>query len=177
MIELYYGDGKGKTTAATGLAVRAAGQGLPVLFVQFLKNDTSGEIAMLRKLGIETKHPAQFCGFVSRMGESERRKTEAACADMLMETRQWVEQTVQKKNDVLQAVVVLDEILHGLNYGLVSEETVCTLLRTYEKTVEFVLTGRNPSADILALADYITEMKKERHPYEWGISARKGIEL
>ena len=67
MIQIYHGDGKGKTTAAVGLAVRAVGSGLPVLFVQFLKDDTSGEIAMLQRLGVETLHAPQMYGFVSLM--------------------------------------------------------------------------------------------------------------
>lgn len=77
MIQIYHGDGKGKTTAAVGLAVRAVGSGLPVLFVQFLKDDTSGEIAMLQRLGVETLHAPQMYGFVSRMCEEELAKTRA----------------------------------------------------------------------------------------------------
>ena len=90
MIQIYHGDGKGKTTAAAGLAVRAAGSGLPVLFVQFLKDDTSGEIAMLQRLGVETLHAPQMYGFVSRMCEEELAKTRAYFADMLAQVEMWI---------------------------------------------------------------------------------------
>lgn len=90
MIQIYHGDGKGKTTAAVGLAVRAVGSGLPVLFVQFLKDDTSGEIAMLQRLGVETLHAPQMYGFVSRMCEEELAKTRAYFADMLAQVERWI---------------------------------------------------------------------------------------
>ena len=76
-----------------------------------------------------------------------------------------------------QAVVILDEVLHAVKYGLVTQDALIKLLRAYRPRAEFVLTGRDPSAELLALADYVTEMKKEKHPYEQGISARKGIEF
>ena len=182
MIQIYHGDGKGKTTAAAGLAVRAAGSGLPVLFVQFLKDDTSGEIAMLQKLGIETLHAPQMYGFVSRMSEEELAKTRAYFVDMLAQVGIWIEKqikdsdNIQEKNTVA-AVVVLDEVLHAVKYGLLDEKTLMEVLACNQAQVEFVLTGRNPSDKLLALADYVTEMRKEKHPYDRGISARKGIEL
>ena len=96
MIQIYHGDGKGKTTAAVGLAVRAVGSGLPVLFVQFLKDDTSGEIAMLQRLGVETLHAPQMYGFVSRMCEEELAKTRAYFADMLSQVEMWIAKQVLK---------------------------------------------------------------------------------
>lgn len=182
MIQIYHGDGKGKTTAAVGLAVRAAGNGLPVLFVQFLKDDTSGEIDMLHKLDIQTLHAPQMYGFVSRMSEEELAKTRAYFSDMLAQIRTWIakqnEQYVasQKKNTVV-AVVVLDEVLHAVKYGLLDEGALVEVLSCNQSRIEFILTGRDPSDKLLALADYVTEMKKEKHPYDQGISARKGIEL
>lgn len=182
MIQIYHGDGKGKTTAAVGLAVRAAGNGLPVLFVQFLKDDTSGEIAMLQKLGVETLHAPQMYGFVSRMSEEELAKTRAYFADMLAQVGTWIEKhikqsdNIQEKNTVA-AVVVFDEVLHAVKYGLLDESALINMLSRNQVQIEFILTGRNPSDKLLALADYVTEMKKEKHPYEQGISARKGIEF
>ena len=190
MIEIYHGDGKGKTTAAAGLAVRAMGYGIPVLFVQFLKDDTSGEIAMLRRLGAETMHPSVFYGFVSRMNERELAETREACGGMLQQVDAWVKAHISPieagtnaaseemtGDKVPQAVVILDEVLHAVKYGLVTQDALIRLLRAYRPRTEFVLTGRDPSAELLALADYVTEMKKEKHPYEQGISARKGIEF
>lgn len=182
MIEIYHGDGKGKTTAAVGLAVRAAGNGIPVLFVQFLKDDTSGEIAMLQKLGIETLHAPENLGFVSRMRTEEREKTKAYCMDMLEYAGNWMAKRKSRgacvqTGDSVRAVVVLDEILHALKYGLLDETSVAAVSDMYRADIELVLTGRNPSEALLAHADYVTEMKKEKHPYEQGISARKGIEF
>ena len=182
MIQIYHGDGKGKTTAAVGLAVRAAGNGIPVLFVQFLKDDTSGEIAMLQKLGVETLHAPQMYGFVSRMNEEELAKTRAYFADMLAQVRTWIEkqkirQGSQQEKNTVAAVVVLDEFLHAVKYDLLDEAAWMGVLSGNQAQIEFVLTGRNPSDKLLALADYVTEMKKEKHPYEQGISARKGIEF
>lgn len=190
MIEIYHGDGKGKTTAAAGLAVRAMGYGIPVLFVQFLKDDISGEIAMLRRLGAETMHSPVFYGFVSRMNERELAETREACGDMLQQVDAWVKAHISPLetganaasekmtgDEVPQAVVILDEVLHAVKYGLVTQDALIKLLRAYRPRAEFVLTGRDPSAELLSLADYVTEMKKEKHPYEQGISARKGIEF
>ena len=100
MIQIYHGDGKGKTTAAVGLAVRAVGSGLPVLFVQFLKDDTSGEIAMLQRLGVETLHAPQMYGFVSRMCEEELAKTRAYFADMLAQVEMWIAKQKKQHDDV-----------------------------------------------------------------------------
>lgn len=182
MIQIYHGDGKGKTTAAVGLAVRAVGSGLPVLFVQFLKDDTSGEIAMLQRLGVETLHAPQMYGFVSRMCEEELAKTRAYFADMLSQVEIWIAKQKKQHDDVrkentVEAVVVLDEVLHAVKYGLLDESTLMEVLESNQAQIEFVLSGRNPSDKLLALADYVTEMKKEKHPYEQGISARKGIEF
>lgn len=190
MIQIYHGDGKGKTTAAAGLAVRAAGSGLPVLFVQFLKDDTSGEIAMLRKLGIQALHPSVFYGFVSRMNERELAETRDDCVDLLQRVCTWIKSHISPTEaganeisrelteaKVPQAVVVLDEILHAVNYDLVSQAALLELLQAYRTEVEFILTGRNPSTELLELADYVTEMKKQKHPFDKGVFARKGIEL
>ena len=124
MIQIYHGDGKGKTTAAVGLAVRAVGSGLPVLFVQFLKDDTSGEIAMLQRLGVETLHAPQMYGFVSRMCEEELAKTRAYFADMLAQVEMWIAKQKKQHDDVrkentVEAVVVLDEVLHAVKYGYI----------------------------------------------------------
>lgn len=179
MIQIYHGDGKGKTTAATGLAVRAAGNGLPVLFVQFLKDDTSGEIAMLQRLGIETLHAPQMYGFVSRMSEEELAKTREYFSTMLDYVNSWIEKKIPERDSQrnIGAVVILDEILHALKYGLLDEAVLLRVLSEYRENIEFVLTGRNSSDSILGYADYVTEMKNIKHPYELGISARKGIEF
>ena len=155
--------------------MRAVGSGLPVLFVQFLKDDTSGEIAMLQRLGVATLHDPQ-------MWEEELAKTRAYFADMLAQVEMWIAKQKKQHDDVrkentVEAVVVLDEVLHAVKYGLLDESTLMEVLASNQAQIEFVLSGRNPSDKLLALADYVTEMKKEKHPYEQGISARKGIEF
>ena len=179
MVQIYHGDGKGKTTAAVGQAVRAAGNGIPVLFAQFLKDDTSGEIAMLQKIGIDTLHAPEMYGFVSRMSEEECAKTRDYFSAMLEYVKSWIEKSVAERDPERKvwAVVILDEILHAVKYGLLDEAMLLQVLSEYRENVEFVLTGRNPSDSILGYADYVTEMKNIKHPYELGISARKGIEF
>lgn len=204
MVQIYHGDGKGKTTAAIGAAVRAAGNGLPVLFAQFLKDDTSGEIAMLKKIGVDTLHAEKNYGFVSRMNDRELEETRSYFAKMMEQIKLWIkehmretdsrrnardrqlcdqsenrlqEQPEANKENEIGAVVVLDEILHAVNYQLLGEENVVEFLRQISGNTEVILTGRNPSEQLYAMADYVTEMKKEKHPYEQGITARKGIEF
>ena len=137
---------------------------------------------MLQRLGVETLHAPQMYGFVSRMCEEELAKTRAYFADMLAQVEMWIAKQKKQHDDVrtentVEAVVVLDEVLHAVKYGLLDESTLMEVLASNQAQIEFVLSGRNPSDKLLALAEYVTEMKKEKHPYEQGISARKGIEF
>lgn len=184
MIQIYCGDGKGKTTAAVGLSVRAAGNGFPVLFVQFLKDDSSGEISILKQInGITVMHAKVDYGFVNSMTSEQLEATKMAYDSMISKVGEWLNETVYLdekdtgyKQDEPCAVVILDEILHACNYGLVSEEELYSMLKKYSARVEFVLTGRNPSAKMKETADYISEIENRKHPYEQGVTARRGIE-
>ena len=130
LIHIYCGDGKGKTSAAIGLAVRAAGSGLKVLFTRFLKNESSGELAILDDISqIKVLHLEKSYGFFKNLSE-------------------------EKKQEV--------------------RETYLQLWRAIE--LEIVLTGRNPDEKLIELADYVSEIKKVKHPFDQGIYARKGIE-
>lgn len=178
MVHVYCGDGKGKTTAAIGLAVRAAGCKLPVLFVQFLKDDSSSEINCLKQLkSVQLLHAQIDYGFVSNMTEKQFAQTKSYYAGMLDETENWLKQIfdVNKIKEVC-GVVVLDEVIHACNFGLLSEETLLKLIEKYANHTEFVLTGRNPSDTIKSRADYISEIRKIKHPFDDGVVARKGIE-
>jgi cob(I)alamin adenosyltransferase len=170
MIHIYHGDGKGKTTAAVGLAVRFAGSGGSVLVVQFLKNGTSGELNALRQMsGVEVLSCTKNLGFVSRMNEQQ--KTEAK--------KIWQQYFVRIKESVQTGnyqLLILDEILDAVNCEMVSLSELVEFLKQRPKNLEVVLTGRNPSKKLLEMADYITEMKNEKHPYAQGIKARKGVE-
>lgn len=188
MIEIYCGDGKGKTTAATGLALRAYGNRIRVLFLQFMKNGSSGEIGALERLpGIEVHYPNPFYGFTRNMNHQQRAEMAMQYSRMLqmaveaVEAAWQVNQTCQKKEeahqtDELLLLVVLDEVIHACNKGLLSETELCRLLDKCPDNVEIVLTGREPSGELTKRADYISEIEKRKHPFDRGIPARKGIE-
>ena len=129
MIHVYHGDGKGKTTAAMGLALRMLAAGRRVVVVQFLKDGESGEARLLAEL-----------------------------------------------EGAQEGLLVLDEALDALSKGLVDEALVDRALDMSARGVEVALTGRAPSRKIVEKADYITEMRCEKHPYEQGICAREGVE-
>lgn len=168
LIHLYCGDGKGKTTAAVGLAVRASGAGKRVIFTQFFKDGSSSEVEALKTLpGIRTIHAQTVKGFYRSMTPEQR---EQAREDYTALFRQVA---AGKDADLL----VLDEIVSACNRGVVPETLVTDFLRSKPSGLEVVLTGRNPSPALMELADYITEMRKLRHPYDRGVAARRGIEF
>lgn len=169
LIHLYCGDGKGKTTAALGLALRAAGAGKQVVFTQFFKDGSSSEIEPLATLpGVRVFHADTVRGFYRNMTPPQR---EQAGKDYTALFRQ-VTQAAHAAD-----LLILDEIVSASNRGVVPEKLVTDFLREKPARLEVVLTGRNPSAALLELADYITEMRKLRHPFDRGIGARKGIEF
>lgn len=169
LIHLYCGDGKGKTTAALGLALRAAGAGKQVVFTQFFKDGSSSEMEPLAALpGVRVFHADTVRGFYRNMTPTQR---EQAGKDYTALFRQ-VTQAAREAD-----LLILDEIVSACNRGVVPEKLVTDFLREKPARLEVVLTGRNPSAALLELADYITEMRKLRHPFDRGIGARKGIEF
>ena len=169
-VHIYCGDGKGKTSSAVGLAVRASGRGKKVLIVRFLKTEDSGEVEVLRKIpGITVTPCDRTFGFVFRMNEEQKREA-GAYFQSRFETA--VKTAVEDGVDLL----VLDEILACCNYGMVREDDVAEFLRNRPAEMEVVLTGRDPSDRLIALADYVSEIKMVKHPYTQGIGAREGIE-
>ena len=169
MIHLYYGEGKGKTTAACGLAVRAAGSGMRVLFTQFFKDGSSSEIKVLSSLpNVTVKHPALFFGRFKNMTEAQKQQTEFCYTDFL---RGIIELAAGYD------LIVLDEIVSAYGYGLVEGVDLIGFLKKEGDQREIVLTGRGPSKELIDIADYATEMRKEKHPYDNGEIARKGIEF
>lgn len=170
LIHIYCGDGKGKTTAATGLAVRAAGRGKRVVIARFLKTDDSGEVFVLKQIpGITVIPCTKTFGFYFRM--TEEQKEEAAVYYSGLLEQAW--QTAKKQKAVL---LVLDEIMAVCNYGLVNEKRLLELLELKPEELEVVLTGRKPSEMLLEKADYVSEIVKRKHPFDQGIGAREGIE-
>lgn len=170
LIHIYCGDGKGKTTASVGLAVRAAGAGKRVLFVQFFKRGNSSECTVLRTIpNLETKFCEKRYGFFKNMDEETR-----TCArrdySALFEAA-----SVCAADGV--DLLVFDEIISACNHGMVQEPKLLNFLKTKPEQLEVVLTGRNPSDDLVSVADYVTEIRKIKHPYDKGIKARQGIEF
>lgn len=168
MIHLYCGDGKGKTTAAMGLAVRAVGHGCRVVLAQFLKSGKSGERAVLAGLPtVELLPVPEEMKFTFRMTEEEK-------AAEGMRQRALLEEAFRAAEEA--GLLVLDELCAALSTGMVELERVLTLLNACPEGLEVVITGRNPPEELKAQADYITEMRKVRHPFDRGLSARSGIE-
>lgn len=166
LVHLYCGDGKGKTTAAMGLALRALGQGMRVVVVQFLKNGTSGELEPLEKLGAAVYSGQPGAKFTFQMNAEEK-------AQAAKENNARLAEALQQPCDLL----ILDEICAARNSGMVDETLAKQAVLERPQHREVVLTGRNPEAWMVEAADYITEMQPRRHPYEQGIPARKGIEF
>ena len=166
LVHLYCGDGKGKTTAAMGLALRALGQGMRVVVVQFLKNGTSGELEPLKELGAAVYSGQPGAKFTFQMNAEEK-------AQATKENNARLAEALQQPCDLL----ILDEICAARNSGMVDEALAKQAVLERPQHREVVLTGRNPEAWIVEAADYITEMQPRRHPYEQGIPARKGSEF
>ena len=170
LIHLYCGDGKGKTTAATGLALRAAGAGRRVLFVQFFKDGSSAEVKALRSVpGVAVRICPVQHGFFRDMDDETRRR---AVADFTALFEAAAAEAAENAD-----LLVLDEAVSACNHGMIPKDALLRFLREKPEGLEVVLTGRDPAPELLELADYVTEMRKIRHPYDRGIRARKGVEF
>lgn len=169
-IHIYCGDGKGKTTAAIGLAVRAAGCEKKVLIARFLKTDNSGEVKSLGYVpGIKVMPCEKNFGFFSKMSEDDKKKAKAYYSELL-------ETALSEAAGGAFDLLILDEIMAVCNFGLVKEQKVLDFLTVRPEGLEVVLTGRDPSEKLFDMADYVSEIKKIKHPYDKGIMARRGIE-
>lgn len=164
---IYAGSGKGKTSAAVGLAIRARGAGLKVCFLQFLKGgrQASSEVKILKKSGVKVIvfdeiHPI-FGGNKNKLKKSVRKDF------------RFVKKRLEK---VRCNVVIFDEILNLVSENYLKAESLISLIKAKPESVELVLTGRKAPKAVLKYADYITQFNKLSHPYESQILARKGIE-
>ena len=168
LVQVYTGDGKGKTTAAVGLAVRAAGAGLSVAFVQFVKGGArSSELGVLEGLGVRVERPAvRSTGLLGSGLDDEDRRAAAEA---------WATGCALISGGEYQ-LVILDEINVAMRYELVSEAEVLAAIAARPCAVEVVLTGRGASDALIELADLVTEMVPRKHPFDRGIPARRGIE-
>ena len=170
LIHFYCGDGKGKTTAAVGLAVRCAGRGNKVLLVQFLKSRDSGELYSLAKLpDIEVMRGKESKKFTFQMNEEEKHA-------LLIEHNKMFEQVLAKIKNGGYSLLILDEVIGALNAKVFEMPKLIEFLRHKPENLEVVLTGRNPAPELVEIADYVSEMRKVKHPMDKGIMAREGIE-
>lgn len=170
LIHIYCGDGKGKTTAAVGLAVRCAGRGNKVLLVQFLKSRDSGELYSLAKLpDIEVMRGKESKKFTFQMNEEEKHA-------LLIEHNKMFEQVLAKIKNGGYSLLILDEVIGALNAKVFEMPKLIEFLRHKPENLEVVLTGRNPAPELVEIADYVSEMRKVKHPMDKEIMAREGIE-
>lgn len=168
LIQIYYGDGKGKTTAAVGQAVRAAGFGYQVLVFQFLKDNSSSERKILEAIPnitcLEGREGEKFAFLMTEEEKEDCRRYNSRKLHEIGETAQ--------KYDVL----VLDEAVCAVGVGLLEEVELIEFLKHKPEKLEVILTGHTITDGLLEIADYVTEMKKRKHPFDQGIQARIGIE-
>ncbi|MCM1578990.1 MAG: cob(I)yrinic acid a,c-diamide adenosyltransferase [Ruminococcus sp.] len=167
LLHIYCGDGKGKTTAAAGLAVRAAGAGMKVCFVQLMKGGYTSELAPLGSIeGIEIMRCDREYGFFKNMTDEDKISI-SRCHNELLE------RAFSGNFDM----IILDEFNSAYSYGLLDKITAEKLVFGGRENAEIILTGRGPGEPFLNKADYISQIKCLKHPYEKGIPARKGIEF
>ncbi|MFH0937033.1 MAG: cob(I)yrinic acid a,c-diamide adenosyltransferase [Candidatus Daviesbacteria bacterium] len=171
LVIVYTGEGKGKTTAALGLALRAAGYHKRVLIIQFGKNWFSGEIESLKKLEPFVQLLQEGNGFVGirddKKSFKEHKKTALLALDKLKKAT--------KKNE--WDIIIADEIIGAVAGKLLSVNQVCQLIKNKQKGLDLVLTGRHASPRIIAKADLVTEMREIKHPFKKGFLAKKGIDF
>lgn len=185
MIQLYTGNGKGKTTAALGLAVRSAGHGFQVRIIQFMKGSTySGELISLAKLGIEVYQFGRTCphAAVIKSGFMECQKcnecwigqTEIRDLDRHKIRLAW-----QLARDTLHQdyqLLILDEIMNAVRHHLVPLQEVLAFIQDVPEGMELVLTGRDAPRELIDQADLVSEIRNIKHPHDAGVDSRRGIE-
>lgn len=172
LVHIYTGNGKGKTTAAVGLGIRAYGNGMKVLMVQFLKGAPTGEIRVLEQLKPDFTfyRGKPVKGFIWNMNEEQKEELR----QITREDFQFAcDASVKEGYDLL----ILDEIMASISNKLLAVEDVVKLIKTKPEKLEIVMTGRNAPKELIELADYVSEINPVKHPFEKGIPARKGIEF
>lgn len=168
-VHVYTGQGKGKTTAALGLCMRAAGQGLSCYIIQFMKGDIAyGELKFAERL-----LPFITIRQMGRPSFVDRNNPDPIDVQMAQDALRHAEEVVISGQ---YDVVVLDEVNVAVDFGLIDVKKVLDLIRKKPDAVELVLTGRDAKPDVMAVADLVTEMLKIKHYFDSGVAARDGIE-
>jgi len=173
LVHLYTGNGKGKTTAALGLALRALGRDRKVVVIQFLKRTSvmTGEMVFAEKM----TGPLTIRQFGASRFASRKEKQAVEDSGQTVE-RGW-EVARESVTDAVNDLVVLDEITHVVKNGQVPLKELITLVQDKARSVELVLTGRYAPPELLEVCDYVTEMREIKHPYHNGVRAREGTEF
>lgn len=170
LIHIYCGNGKGKTTTGMGLCARAAGFGYKVLIYQFMKDNSTSERAVLNlSENITFLEGLSKEKFSFKMTAEEKTEHRAFYESQLHMATQ---KAIEEHFDVL----FLDEAVYAIRAGLLSEDLVLNFLKNKPEHLEVILTGQDPSPALVELADYVSEIKKIKHPFDQGMPARKGIE-
>lgn len=170
LIHIYCGDGKGKTTAALGLALRCSGHGSRVLIVQFLKSRPTGELKSLALIpNIELIRGKETKKFTFQMTPEEK-------AQVMREHLALFAKVKEKCSSENIDMLILDEVIGACNTGVFDKDILIDFLKNKPAETEVVLTGRNPAPELVELADYVSEICKRKHPFDRGIPARTGVE-
>lgn len=171
LVQVYCGEGKGKTTAAIGQGIRAMGRGLKVIMIQFLKGGISGELKTLSKLEPEFKvfRFEKARDFFNELSPIEKKELKMEISNAMKFAKKVFD---TKECDLL----ILDEILGVVENHLVTEEELITFVKGKPQGIELILTGRKLPETLKSHADYISEIQPVKHPYEKGMGAREGIE-
>ena len=167
LIHIYCGDGKGKTTAAVGLCVRACGRGRKCLWTSFLKDYDSGEFMGTTPFTIYPGEPVRQ--FVFTMTEEQKQAT-------ANEHTQRLKAVFSKAEQEIFDLLVLDESIASCNLNLIPTDLLVRLLQKKPSHLEVILTGRDPKPELIELAHYVSEIRPIKHPYDSGIPSREGIE-
>ncbi|MBR2578231.1 MAG: cob(I)yrinic acid a,c-diamide adenosyltransferase [Erysipelotrichaceae bacterium] len=171
LIHIYCGDGKGKTTAATGLAVRAAGSGMKVLIARFMKKAASSELDALKLIpGIEVIPIEKEFRYV-------KVKNENVSEEAIEYLNEYFDRAVEKAMSGEYDLFVMDEIIGATRRDLIHVGKLIDFLDKRPENLEVVMTGRGPLDVLVEKADYVSEVRKIKHPIDQGIYARKGIEF
>lgn len=170
LVHIYCGDGKGKTTTGMGLCVRAAGYGYLVLLYQFMKDNTTSERKILDEIeNITIVDGLEKEKFSFTMTEQEKAERKA-----------FYEEQFRKVTEMARVgaydVIFLDEIIYAIRAGMIDESLVLEFLKTKPHDLEVIMTGQGPSEAMIAAADYVSEIRKVKHPFDNGQKARVGIE-
>jgi len=168
LIQIYTGNGKGKSTAAYGLALRASGRGLKTIIIQFLKcGNCYGEhfaFEKIENIDIKSFGKPEFVNF---------KNPSKGDIELANEALEFSEKTL---NESKYDLVILDEINVALHFKLIQLERIINLLKSKPENVELILTGRSAPKEIIEIADLVSEIVEIKHPYQKGINAREGIE-